>query len=66
MATTLSQKRREELVMKYMRLPGREWPKELFWYVQGYCGAVGGCGDSICTAIDQWFKRKKKNRIGTE
>jgi hypothetical protein len=62
----LGTERREKLVNKYMQTPTALWPRELFWYVQGYCGAIGGCGDVICSAIDQWFRRKKKNRWGTE
>jgi hypothetical protein len=62
----LSDKDREKMVGRYMSMPYNQWPKELFWYVQGYCGAVGACGDVICSAIDQWFQRRRKNRQGTE
>lgn len=57
---------KNKLVSKYFSMPPTLWPTELFWYVQGYCAAVGGCGDVICEAIAAWFKRKKKNRRGTE
>jgi hypothetical protein len=57
---------KKQLVQKYWTMPLNELPRPLFWYVQGYCAAVGGCGDVIHSAIEDWLKRKKKNRVGTE
>lgn len=40
-----------------------ELPIELFWYIQGYCGAIGGCAEVILTAIAAWLNRKPKNKF---
>lgn len=37
-----------------MAMPWQEWPKELWWYVQG---AQCGCGEDIACAVEDFLKR---------